>query len=157
MSLKAQFTESRAKVFASCQVGRTNMYTNLCWSAIVTSLIRYAVRQAWLDHVCFFKWRQTRTWSFLGNYLTASDYASAFVVTWSSHDHHLIIWTNETPADVLLLSPRVNCKFIHVDRSDRKMSMPPELNTEVFDIKTEPIATQFAIRSPPYLRFWPII
>ena len=67
-----------------------------------------------------------------------------------SRDNHVIIWTSQSPADVLLLFPRVNVKLIHVDRSDRKMSMPPDLNTGVRNAKTEPIATQFAILPPPY-------
>ena len=62
----------------------------------------------------------------------------------------MIIWTNQSPADVLWLSPRVNVKLIHVDRSDRKMSMPPDLNTGVRDIKTEPIAALLATLSSPY-------
>ena len=45
----------------------------------------------------------------------------------------------------LRLSPCVNVKLIHVDRSDRKMSMLPDLNTGVRDAKTEPIAVQLAI------------
>ena len=44
------------------------------------------------------------------------------------------MWTNQSPADVLRLSPYV--KFIHVDRSGRKMPMPPDLNTRVRDTKT---------------------
>ena len=53
-----------------------------------------------------------------------------------SRDHHVIIWTNQGPADVLRLSPCVNVKLIHVDRSDRKMSMPSDLETGVRDTKT---------------------
>ena len=34
------------------------------------------------------------------------------------------------------LSPSVIIKLIHVDRSDRKMSMAPNLNTGVRDTKT---------------------
>ena len=68
-----------------------------------------------------------------------------------SYGHHAIIWTNQSPAYVLPLSLCVSVKLIHVDRSDRKISMPPDLNTGVRNAKTEPIATQFAILPPPYL------
>ena len=68
--------------------------------------------------------------------MTASACTSAFVVTRSSRDHHLIIWTNQSPADVLQLSPCVSVKLIHVDRGDRKMSITPGLNTGVRDTKT---------------------
>ena len=50
-----------------------------------------------------------------------------------------------------------NCDAVHlhnhVDRSDRKMSMPPDLKTEVRDAKTEPIGAQLAILASPYLWF----
>ena len=54
-------------------------------------------------------------------------------------DPHVITWTNQSQAYVLRLSPCVNVKLIHADPSDRKMSMPPALNTRVRDTKTEPI------------------
>ena len=79
--------------------------------------------------------------------------ASVFVVTRSSRDHHVIIWTNQNPPDVLRLSPCVDGKLIHVDRSDRKMSMPPNLNTGVRDTKTEPATAQLVILPPPYICF----
>ena len=88
----------------------------------------------------------------MGNSLTTIAYASAFVVTWSSRDHNVIIWTNQSVVDVLRLSPRVNAKLTHVDRSDRKMFMPQDLNTGVGDTTTEPIAAQLTILPPPYLR-----
>ena len=68
-------------------------------------------------------------------------------VTRSSCVHHVIIWTNQNQADVLRLSPCVNVKLIHAERSDRKISMPPDLNPGVRDTKTR----QLAILSPPYL------
>ena len=73
------------------------------------------------------------------------------VVTWSSHDHHVIIWTNQSLADILQLSPYVSVKLIHVDRSDLKMLMPPDLNTGVCDIKTEPITAHLVILPSPHL------
>ena len=69
----------------------------------------------------------------------------------SSCDRHVIIWTSESPADFLWLSPCVNVKLIHVDRSDRKMSLPPDLKTGVRDSKTEPVAEKLATLSSPYL------
>ena len=38
------------------------------------------------------------------------------------------------------LSPCINVKLIHVDPSNRKMSVPLDLNMRVRDIRTEPIA-----------------
>ena len=73
-----------------------------------------------------------------------------------SRDRHMAIWTNRSPADVLRPFPCVNVKLIHVDRSDRKMSMSPDLNTGVRDIKTEPIAAQLAIPPQSYLCFDPV-
>ena len=72
------------------------------------------------------------------------------VVTWSSSDHRVIIWTNHSPANVLRLSACVNVKLIHVDRSDRKMSMPQDLNTGVRDTETEPIEAKLAVLPSPY-------
>ena len=153
---------SRAKAFffffLLAVIPPVNLYTKLCllnwsymrWSAFAASLIWYSVRQACLDDVCSFKRRQNRTWWFVANDLTAS----AFVVTWSSRDHHVIIWISQNPADFLRLSPCVNVKLIHVDRSDRKMSMPPDLNTEVHSTKTQPIAAQLATFPPLYLCFY---
>ena len=43
-----------------------------------------------------------------------------------------------------------------IDHSDRKMSMSPDLNTGVRDIKTEPIAAQLAIPPQSYLCFDPV-
>ena len=51
------------------------------------------------------------------------------VVTWSSSDHRVIIWTNQSPADVLRLYACVSVKLIYADRSDRKLSMPPDTKT----------------------------
>ena len=68
-----------------------------------------------------------------------------FVVTWSLRDRHVVIWTNQRPADVQQLSPCVSVKFIHVESRERKMSMPPDLMTGCRDAKTEPIAAQLAI------------
>ena len=62
----------------------------------------------------------------MGNYLTASAYASV-----SSRDHFVIIWTNQSPAEVLRLSPYVNVKLTHVNLCDQKMSMRPDLTTGV--------------------------
>ena len=95
-----------------------NLYTTFCllnWShkrcsAIWASLIWYCVRQVWLV-----KRRRNRMWKFVGNQLTASAYASVFVVTWSSRDHQLIVWTNQSLADVLRLSTCDNVNHVHVD------------------------------------------
>ena len=48
-------------------------------------------------------------------------------------DHHVIIWTNQSPANVLRLSPCVNVKLSHVYRCDRKLLMPVNLNMGVHD------------------------
>ena len=56
----------------------------------------------------------------------------------------MIIWTNHIPPDVLWLFACVDAQLIHVDDSDRKTSMPSNLNTEVRDTKTEPIAGQLS-------------
>lgn len=74
-----------------------------------------------------------------------------FVATWSSRDHHMIIWTIQSLADVLRLYLCVYVKLIHVDRSERKISMPLNLYTGVRVTKTEPIAEQWAILPPLYL------
>ena len=58
------------------------------------------------------------------------------LVTRSSRDDPVNIWTNQSPADVLRLLPCVNVKVIHVDRSDRKIPMPPDVNTGIRDTKT---------------------
>ena len=50
-----------------------------------------------------------------------------------SHNHHVIIWTNQSLTDVLRLSPYVNVKLSHFDHSDQKMLMPPDLNMGVCD------------------------
>ena len=63
----------------------------------------------------------------------------------------MVLWTNQSQADVLQLFPCVKVKLIHVNRSDRKMSMPPNLRTGVRDTKTEPIAAQLASLPPQYL------
>ena len=57
----------------------------------------------------------------------------------------------------LRLFPCVNVKLIHVDRSDRKMSVLPDWNTGVRENKTEPIAEQLVVLLPPYLwsKRWP--
>ena len=64
-------------------------------------------------------------------------------------DHHVIIWTNQSLPDILWLSPPVSAKLIHVDRSDWKMLMTPDLNIEICDTKMEPIAAQLARQSFP--------
>ena len=51
------------------------------------------------------------------------------------------------------LSPCVNVKLIHVELSDWKMSIPPDLNTGIHDNKTEPIAAQLAILAPLHQSF----
>ena len=76
-----------------------------------------------------------------------------FTSALSSRDHLVTIWTNQSSADVLRLVTCANVKLIHVDCRDRKISMPPGLNTEVRHSKTEPIAAQLAILPPPYLCF----
>ena len=63
--------------------------------------------------------------------LTASASASSFVVTRSSRDHHVIVWTSQSSAEVPLLSLCVHLKLILADHDDRKMSMLPDLNTGV--------------------------
>ena len=63
----------------------------------------------------------------------------------------MIIWTNRSLADDLRLSPCVDVKLIHVDRSGQEMSMPPDLKTGVSDTETEPIAAQLEILPYPYL------
>ena len=63
----------------------------------------------------------------------------------------MIIWTSQSSADVLRLSPCVNVKQIHADRSDWKTSMPLDLDTGIPDTKTEPIAARLAILTPPFL------
>ena len=83
----------------------------------------------------------------VGDYLTASAYASVFVVTWLLHDHHVIIWANQSSADVLRLSPCVNVKLIHDNRGDRKMSMPPDLNMGVAILQQS--QSQHGLRSFP--------
>ena len=52
-----------------------------------------------------------------------------------SPDRVVIIRTKQGLADSLQLSPCVDHKLIHVDGSDGKMSMPPDLNTGVCDLK----------------------
>ena len=74
-----------------------------------------------------------------------------FVVMRWSRDRHVIIWTNQSPADALRLSPCVKAKLIHVSLRDQKMSMPPDLNTGIRDTKTEHVATQLAIIPPQCL------
>ena len=59
------------------------------------------------------------------------------------------ISTNQSPAVVLRLS-RVSVKLIHVDRSDWKMSMTPDMNTGVRDTETEPIEAKLAVLPSPY-------
>ena len=86
-------------------------------------------------------------WWFVGNWLTVSANAFVLVVMWMSHDH-VVIWTNQNLADVLHLSPCINVKLIHVDRSKRKMLILPDLNMGVCDTKSEPIAAQLAILPP---------
>ena len=44
-------------------------------------------------------------------------------------------------------------KLILVDRSNRKMLMPPDFDTRVCDAKTEPVTAQLAILPPPDLCF----
>ena len=85
--------------------------------------------------------------------MTASAYALAFVVTWSSRNHHVTVWTNQSSADLLQLSTCFNVKLIYVDHSDQKVLIlvPPDMHTGVHDTKTEPIAAQLAILPPPYL------
>ena len=63
----------------------------------------------------------------------------------------VIIRTCQRSADVLRLFLCVNGKLIHADRSDRKMSMPPDLNTGVRGTKTEPVAAQLVILPHPYI------
>ena len=67
-----------------------------------------------------------------------------------SHDH-VIIWTNQSSADFVQLFQLVNVKLIHIDHSNWKMLMPPDLNTGVCDAKTEPMAAQLVILPTPYL------
>ena len=69
-----------------------------------------------------------------------------------SRDHHVIIWTNQSPADSAAILC-VNVKLIHVDRTDREMSMTPDFNTGVHDTKTEPTVAQLAILSLLHLWF----
>ena len=83
--------------------------------------------------------------------MTLLAYGSMFVVTWSLRDRHVVIWTNQRPADVQQLSPCVSVKFIHVESRERKMSMPPDLMTGCRDAKTEPIAAQLAILPTLYI------
>lgn len=67
-----------------------------------------------------------------------------------AHDDHVIIWTNQSPADVLRLSPCVTVLLIFADPSDGKTLMPPDLNRRVHDTKsskTEP--SQHGWRSFP--------
>ena len=40
-------------------------------------------------------------------------YVTTFVVAWFLCDHHVIIWTNQSPADILQLL-LVQMKFIHL-------------------------------------------
>ena len=60
----------------------------------------------------------------------------------------MIIWTSQNLADILQLFPRANIEQIHVDGSDRKMLMPPDLNTGVCSTKIEPTAARLAILPP---------
>ena len=66
-------------------------------------------------------------------------------------DHHMIIWTNPSLADVLQLSPCVNVKHIHVDHSEWKMLMPPDVLIWEFVILKQSIAAKLMILPPPYL------
>ena len=143
------------KFSANSHMGPVNLNTKFCllnwshlrWPAIGASSIWHSVRRVWLDRVYCFKWRQSRTRWFVGNRVTASDYASAFAVTWTPRDNHVNICTNQSPADVLRLSPCVNVKLIHVDGIDRKLLMHRDLNTGVYDPKTKP--AHLAILNPP--------
>ena len=56
------------------------------------------------------------------------------------YDHHAIIWTSQSPADILQLSTCVNVKFIHADHSECEMLIPPDLSMGVLNTKSEPIA-----------------
>ena len=138
-----------------------NLYTKFCllnwsfmrWSVLGTSFIGYPVHQAQLHYTCSFNWRQNRMcWAAI-NWLPR-------LTPWHllSHNHHVIVWTNQSQADVLQsradvlrLSPCVIVKLNHVDCSTWKMLMPPTLNTGFHNTKTEPIAAQLAILPPPYL------
>lgn len=65
-----------------------------------------------------------------------------------SLDRHVIIKANQSPANVLRLSACIGVKLIHVDGSDWKTSMPPDLSGGVHDTRTWPIAAQFVILPP---------
>ena len=67
------------------------------------------------------------------------------------HNHHVIIWTSQNLADILQLFPRANIEQIHVDGSDRKMLMPPDLNTGVCSTKTEANCSTVGDPSPLHI------
>ena len=63
-------------------------------------------------------------------------------------DHFMIVWINERAWMAFCGYPHLSLSSsIHVDCSDRKMWIPPALNTGVGGIQKQPIAVQFAILS----------